>query len=78
MIYTQTDGLPMGSSISGILAEIFIHNIEQKHILNNNKYTNKNIYWYRYVAVSYTHLDVYKRQILRHSNDERKVDIPVV
>ena len=25
MFYTQTDGLPMGSPISGILAEIFIH-----------------------------------------------------
>ena len=48
-IYTQTDGLPMGSPISGILTEIFIHNIEEKHILNNNKYTNKIIYWYRYV-----------------------------
>ena len=53
----------MGSPISGILAEIYIHNIEQNHIINNNKYTNKIIYWHRYVAVSYTHLDVYKRQV---------------
>ena len=42
MFYTQTDGLPMGSPISGILAEIFVHTIE---------------------PVSYTHLDVYKRQL---------------
>ena len=48
-LYTQTDGLPMGSPISGILAEIFIHNMEQNHIINNNKYTNKIIYWHRYV-----------------------------
>ena len=34
-IYTQTEGLPMGSPISGILAEIYIHNIEQNHIINN-------------------------------------------
>ena len=47
--YTQTEGLPMGSPISGILAEIYIHNIEQNHIINNNKYTNKIIYWHRYV-----------------------------
>ena len=25
------------------------HNIEQNHIINNNKYTNKIIYWHRYV-----------------------------
>ena len=36
MFYTQTDGLPMGSPISGILAEIFLHTIEQEHILHNN------------------------------------------
>ena len=41
----------MGSPISSILAEIFIHNIEQTHILNteNNKHAHKIIYWYRYV-----------------------------
>ena len=41
----------MGSPISSTLAEIFIHYIEQTHILNqqNNKYAYKIIYWYRYV-----------------------------
>ena len=41
--YTQPEGLPMGSPISSIFAEVFIHYIEQTHILNeqNNKYTNK-------------------------------------
>ena len=49
--YTQPEGLPMDSMISSILAEIFIHYIEQTHILNeqNNKYAHKIIYWYRYV-----------------------------
>ena len=51
MFYTQTDGLPMGSPISGILAKIFIHTIEQEHIMNNNKYTDKIIYWHRYVEM---------------------------
>ncbi|KAJ4436486.1 hypothetical protein ANN_16517 [Periplaneta americana] len=37
--YTQTEGLPMGSPISSILVEIFLHHIEQTYILNkdNNK-----------------------------------------
>ena len=47
----QPEGLPMGSPISSILAEIFIHHFEQTHILNeqNNEYANKILYWYRYV-----------------------------
>ena len=47
--YTQPEGLPLGSPISSILAEIFIHYIEQIHILNeqNNKIANKILYWYR-------------------------------
>ena len=49
--YTQPEGLPMGSPISSTLAEIFIHFIEQTHILTeqNNNYANKILYWYRYV-----------------------------
>ena len=43
----------MGSPISSIYAETFIHYIEQTHILNqnNNKYANKIIYLYRYVDI---------------------------
>ena len=41
----------MDSQISNILAEIFIHDIKQTHILNqdNNKYAHKIIYCYRYL-----------------------------
>jgi len=41
----------MDSPILSILAEIFIHYIEQNHILKeqNNKQANKILYWYRYV-----------------------------
>ena len=48
---TRPEGLPIGSPISSILAEIFIHYIEQTLILNeeNNKYANKIIYLYIYV-----------------------------
>ena len=47
--YTQIDGVPMGSPISSILAEIFIHHIEQKYILHNNKHAHKILYWHRFV-----------------------------
>jgi len=48
--YKQPEGLPMGSPISGILAEIFIHNIEKTKILTpHNKHFQKIIYWHRYV-----------------------------
>jgi hypothetical protein len=47
--FHQPEGLPMGSPISSILAEIFLQHIERTHILNNNKYAHKIIYWYRYV-----------------------------
>lgn len=47
--YTQPNGLPMGSPISGTMAEIFLQHIEQNKILNHNKYTKKIIYWFRYV-----------------------------
>ena len=43
----------MGSPISCILAEIFIHYIERTHKLNqqNNKYEHKIIYLYIYVDI---------------------------
>jgi hypothetical protein len=39
----------MGNPIAGSLAEIFIHHIEQNYILHNNQYSDKIIYWHRYV-----------------------------
>ena len=48
--YTQAEGLPMGSPISSLLAEIFLQNMENTKILHkNNKHTQKIIYWHRYV-----------------------------
>jgi len=48
--YKQTQGLPMGSPLSGTLAEIYLNNFENKYIFNNhNKYRNNIIYWNRYV-----------------------------
>ena len=63
----------MGSSISSILAEIFIHRIEQTHIPNeqNNKYANKILYWYRYVddiLLLYNGNSRHTKQLHQHIN----------
>lgn len=48
--YTQVDGLPMGSPLSGIMANIFLNHFEKTFIHNaRNKLRNNIIYWYRYV-----------------------------
>jgi hypothetical protein len=48
--YSQEDGLPMGSPLSGTLANIYLNHIENEHILNNrNKLANNIKYWHRYV-----------------------------
>ena len=66
--YIQKKGLPMGSSLSPlfiILAEIYMNDFE-KQLINSTKYKDNIKLWSRYVAVSYTHLDVYKRQVAHH------------
>lgn len=48
--YEQTDGLPMGSPLSGTLANIYLNHFEKTHVnSNSNKYKNNIIYWHRYV-----------------------------
>ena len=48
--YTQNDGLPMGSPLSGTLANIYLNHFERTHIMNErNKYKNNILYWHRYV-----------------------------
>ena len=59
--YSQKKGLPMGSSMSPVMAEIYMNYFENK-IMSTVKNEDKIKKWMRYVAVSYTHLDVYKRQ----------------
>ena len=71
--YIQKKGLPMASSLSPILAEIYMNDFE-KQLVSSTKYKDNIKLWSRYVddvlviwegsieAVSYTHLDVYKRQ----------------
>ena len=48
--YKMEDGLPMGMSISGILADIYLNKIENDFIINNNNPYRKGIIeWMRYV-----------------------------
>lgn len=46
--YKQTKGLPMGSSLSPIMSEIYMNNFENK-FLNNSVYRTKIKKWVRYV-----------------------------
>jgi len=49
-IYQQTDGLAMGSPLSGILAEIYLNHFENNFIFSdNNKTKDKIIFYSRYV-----------------------------
>lgn len=49
VFYKQDDGLPMGSPLSPLLAEIYMDYFEQK-IFNSNNTLTKNIkFWFRYV-----------------------------
>src|SRR5436190_11825908 len=48
--YSQENGLPMGSPLSGLLADIYIHNLEINKIQNHiNPFKDNIIYWFRYV-----------------------------
>lgn len=47
-IYTQKNGLAMGSPLSSLLSEIFLDKIENEFI-KNNKFKKLLLYWFRYV-----------------------------
>uniref|UniRef100_A0A8D8QQH8 Reverse transcriptase domain-containing protein n=1 Tax=Cacopsylla melanoneura TaxID=428564 RepID=A0A8D8QQH8_9HEMI len=48
-IYSQRDGLPMGSPLSSLCAEIFMYHLEKKILEEENEFKDKVIYWVRYV-----------------------------
>lgn len=49
-LYIQNQGLPMGSPLSPLFAEIFMDSLEDQILNNNNNFGQQNIlYWYRYV-----------------------------
>lgn len=47
--YKQKTGLAMGSNLSPFLAEIFMSNLENNHITNNNPFKDNILFWFRYV-----------------------------
>lgn len=47
--YKQEDGLSMGNSLSPLLSEIFLDNMERNYIAKNTIFQNNIIAWYRYV-----------------------------
>lgn len=48
--YSQTDGLAMGSPLSGVLADIYLNHIENEFIFSNkNKLKDKIMFYHRYV-----------------------------
>ncbi|MGR0261149.1 hypothetical protein, partial [Klebsiella pneumoniae] len=47
--YLQSEGLPIGSCISPILAEIFLDSLEHKIFNSNNSLVKYVKHWFRYV-----------------------------
>lgn len=63
-IYVQTNGLAMGSPLSGILSEVYLNYIENAFIFSdNNKYKNKILFYHRYVDDTIVLFDGNTRQI---------------
>lgn len=48
-IYYQSEGLAMGNSLAGTLAEIFINNLEYRFFETHKNFAEKIIYYRRYV-----------------------------
>jgi predicted GIY-YIG superfamily endonuclease len=67
--YLQTEGLAMGSPLSGILAEIFLNDFENKFIwAEANRYKSKLIFFYRYVDDIVILYDGNPRQVTLFNN----------
>ncbi|XP_055922780.1 uncharacterized protein LOC129953564, partial [Eupeodes corollae] len=62
--YTQTEGLAMGSPLSGLLADIYLNHYENKYILSTlNPQKQKIITYSRYVDDTFVIFDGTNRQI---------------
>jgi len=49
VLYKQLEGLPMGSSLSPLIAEIFMNNFENVLFSSDHHFVKKVAFWYRYV-----------------------------
>ncbi|KAL1447597.1 hypothetical protein WDU94_009868 [Cyamophila willieti] len=71
--YCQTDGLPMGSPLSPILANIYMNHFENK-ILQESKLKNNVISWLRYVDDILVIWSSSNRQLENFKNDINKIN----
>uniref|UniRef100_A0A8D9BBF2 Nicotine oxidoreductase n=1 Tax=Cacopsylla melanoneura TaxID=428564 RepID=A0A8D9BBF2_9HEMI len=71
--YSQTDGLPMGSPLSPILANIYMNHFENK-ILQESKFKNNIISWFRYVDDILIIWSSSNRQMENFKNDLNKIN----
>jgi hypothetical protein len=63
-VFSQNDGLAMGSPLSSILAEIFLNHVENKYLWSeNNRLKNKIVFYHRYVDDTIVLFDGTKRQL---------------
>lgn len=47
--YSMTDGVPMGSPLSCVIADVFMNELEHKIIMNSDRYADNILMWNRYV-----------------------------
>lgn len=74
LFYNQKDGLPMGSPLSGTLANIYLNYFEKTFIMSNeNKYQHNILYWYRYVDDILLLFDGTDRQLSNMHNYLNKI-----
>jgi hypothetical protein len=72
--YLQQNGLSMGCPLSGILADIFLNHIENKHIFSTqNPYKDKIISYHRYVDDTLLIFNGNKRQLTILKNKLNKI-----
>ena len=81
-IYSQNKGLAMGSPLSGIVADIFLNNFENKYIFNNinNKFTRNIIYYTRYIddiLVIFNGTTRQINQLLNNLNNHKSIKFTV-
>jgi hypothetical protein len=72
--YKPKSAIAMGSPISGIMAEIFLHHLEQRKVILLLEYKNI-IYYNRYVDdifIIYNQSKITPQHILKHFNTQNK------
>ena len=72
--YIQNKGLGMGCPLSGLLAEIYMNNFENTHIIKNNPFSDKIISYSRFIDDTFIIFNGTARQIINFKNSINKVN----